>query len=318
MARRVNPVQRLQRRYDGLTAPQAFELHERQLADGFTTRVLHPWLDKLSKIGSKAGSAKDKNSLADLLSKAGYPGGLSLSQLQGVRVLIALVLPIVVTLLALAARSILGMQAAFPMIYVVLLALASAGVGFLSMPFILRHMVRKRQHAISRGLPDVLDLLTIAVEAGLGFDAAMDRVGQRYVGPMGEELIRTNAEIRMGRPWNDAMRDMGERTGVEDLRSLVVALLQSRELGINLSNVLHAQSLRLREERARRAREQAQKTPGKIIFPLVGCIFPVLFIVLMGPAMLSAALTLKESGVFGAGGALAPKAAAPAAPAATK
>jgi tight adherence protein C len=122
----------------------------------------------------------------------------------------------------------------------------------------------------------------------------------------------------MGRPWNDAMRDMGERTGVEDLRSLVVALLQSRELGINLSNVLHAQSLRLREERARRAREQAQKTPGKIIFPLVGCIFPVLFIVLMGPAMLSAALTLKESGVFGAGGALAPKAAAPAAPAATK
>src|ERR1035438_3031113 len=205
MARRVNPVQRLQRRYSGLAAPQAFELHERELADTFTARVLSPWIDRWSKVGGNLGSAKDKNTLADLLSKAGYPGGMTISQLQGVRMLIAVTLPVVVGLLCLGIRAVFGMQAVFPLWMVGLVAMASAGVGFISMPFILRRMVKKRQHEISRGLPDVLDLITIAVEAGLGFDAAMDRVGNRYQGAMGEELVRTNTEIRMGRPWNDAM-----------------------------------------------------------------------------------------------------------------
>jgi tight adherence protein C len=163
-------------------------------------------------------------------------------------------------------------------------------------------MIKRRQKDIRKQLPDVLDLLTIAVEAGLGFDAAMDRVGQRYKGAMGDELVRAQNEIRMGRPWNDAMRDLGDRTGVDDLRTLVVSLIQAKELGVNLGNVLRAQSIRFREERARRAREQAQKAPTKMMFPLILFIFPTLFIVLMGPAALRAARELKNADLGGLGG----------------
>jgi tight adherence protein C len=299
MARRPSPIDRLQQRYAGAGRPEAFELHEQQLEDPFANRVIRPFIDRLSHLGGRLGSKKDKNQLADMLSKAGYPGGLTVNNLQGVRMLLMLGVPVVVTLFTLTIRSVFGMQSIIPMAYVVLFAMGGAMGGYMSLPFILRRMVKKRQHLIQRQLPDVLDLITIAVEAGMGFDGAMDRVGQRYHGAMGEELVRTNNEIRMGRPWNDAMRDLGERTGVDSLRSLVTALLQSRELGINLANVLQAQSLRLREERASAAREQAQKTPTKILFPLVGCIFPVLFIVLMGPAALKAMKMMKDAGVMG-------------------
>ncbi|MBI5834805.1 MAG: type II secretion system F family protein [Armatimonadetes bacterium] len=302
MARKTNPVQRLQRRYaGGPSGPNAWDVRNRELEDSWGARVVRPVLDNLGKIAGRIGSKKDQNQLGDLLAKAGYPGGLGVGQLQAVRIVLAVGLPIAAFLIGLAIRFIFGIGQILTLQLLALFALGFAAIGYMSLPFILRRQVKKRQREISKQLPDVLDLITIAVEAGMGFDSAMDRVGQRYIGAMGEELVRTNNEIRMGRPWNDAMRDLGERTGVDDLRSLVTALLQSRELGVNLANVLQAQSLRLREERARRAREAAQKTPTKIIFPLVGCIFPTLFIVLMGPAVLKALKQVKEAGVFGMG-----------------
>ena len=302
MARKPNPVQRLQRRYDGVaTGANAWDMRNRELEDGFNARVMRPFLDGMARHLGRFGSKKDQNQLADLLAKAGYPGGLGVGQLQAVRLLLAGGCGLVLLMFGVTLRLVFGSNQLTSAPMLLLSFMAGAVIGYVSLPFVLRRLIKKRQREISKQLPDVLDLITIAVEAGMGFDAAMDRVGQRYVGAMGEELVRTNNEIRMGRPWNDAMRDLGDRTGVEDLRSLVTALLQSRELGVNLANVLQAQSLRLREERARRAREAAQKTPTKIIFPLVGCIFPTLFIVLMGPAVLKAMKQIKEAGVFGMG-----------------
>jgi len=298
MARRRTPVQRLQQRYGAQAGPQAWQAHDEELGDPFVARVVRPLINRLSSMGARVGSRRDQGQLVDLLAKAGYPGGLTPYQLQGVRMLLMLALPVVWLLLSFGVRSAFNLQRSVPASALLLFSTVLAMVGWISLPFILRRLVRKRQHEIGRQLPDVLDLITIAVEAGLGLDAAMDRVGNRYRGALGDELVRTNNEIRMGRPWNEAMRDLGERTGCEDLRTLVSALVQSRELGVNLSNVLHAQSLRLREERARRAREAAQKTPGKIIFPLVGCIFPTLFIVLIGPAALKAMKTIRETGMF--------------------
>lgn len=296
--RRRSPIDRLQDRYSAQAGPQMYESHNLGLADPFAARVIRPLIQRLSTYAVKIASRREQGQMAELLAKAGYPGGLTINGVQGLRMLMVLVLPIGAAIVLASLRSVLGLQESVPAVLILLGALMVAIVAWVSMPFILRRMVRKRQLDIARGLPDVLDLITIAVEAGLGFDAASDRVASRYKGPMGDELLRTNNEIRLGRPWAEAMRDMGERTGVEDLRSLIAALVQSRELGVNLANVLKAQSLRLREERARRAREAAQKTPTKILFPLVFLIFPPLFIVLMGPAVLRAIDMLKGADIF--------------------
>lgn len=298
MARRSsNALRRLEDRYErAATGPAAYRIRDEQLQEPFFQRILRPIYDR----GGGMVSKRERADLQNMLSMAGYPGGVTVRQLGGIRLLLILGFALVAFLFIMAIRQIGDMSKYITPPILIAMVVAAAGVGFMSLPFILRFMVKKRQRLVQKTLPDVLDLLTIAVEAGLGFDAAMDRVGQRYQGAMGEELIRTNNDIRMGRPWSDAMRDMATRTGVDEVQSLVTALIQAKELGVNLGNVLRAQSLRLREERARRAREKAQKAPTKMMIPLILFIFPTLFIVLIGPAALRAAKTLSESNPFGA------------------
>ncbi len=300
MARRQNPLQRLEDRYERSAAgPAAYRQRDQMLGqESFRERILAPFMSK----GAKMVSRKEREDFQSMLAMAGYPGGVTVRTLGGIRLMLCIGLGAGFFLIVMALRRVAGLDKYITIPIVGLIALAGAGLGFMSLPFILRGMVKKRKKLVQKTIPDVLDLLTIAVEAGLGFDAAMDRVGQRYPGAMGEELVRTNNEIRMGRPWSEAMRDMGERTGVEDVQSLVTALIQAKELGVNLGNVLRAQSARLREERARRAREQAQKAPTKMMIPLILFIFPTLFIVLIGPAALRAIKTFKESNPFGESG----------------
>lgn len=297
MARRQNPLQRLEDRYERSAAgPAAYRQRDQMLGqESFRERILAPFMSK----GAKMVSRKEREDFQSMLAMAGYPGGVTVRTLGGIRLMLCIGLGAGFFLIVMALRRVGGLDKYITIPIVGVIALCGAGVGFMSLPFILRGMVKKRKKLVQKTIPDVLDLLTIAVEAGLGFDAAMDRVGQRYPGAMGEELVRTNNEIRMGRPWSEAMRDMGERTGVEDVQSLVTALIQAKELGVNLGNVLRAQSARLREERARRAREQAQKAPTKMMIPLILFIFPTLFIVLIGPAALRAIKTFKESNPFG-------------------
>ena len=296
MSRRNSPLKRLEQRYhEAESGPAAYRVRDEQLAEqSMTQRILRPFMDR----GGGTLSKKEKQDYQQLLARAGYPGGVTVRQLGGIRLMMTIGFGLVAVLLALVFRgTVLAGYLTPPLI--ALIAFCGAAIGWMLLPFILRGMVRKRQKMVRRTLPDVLDLITIAVEAGLGFDAAMDRVGNRYEGAMGEELVRTNNEIRMGRPWNDAMKDLAARTGVDEVQSLVTALIQAKELGVNLGNVLRAQSLKLREERARRAREQAQKAPTKMMIPLILFIFPTLFIVLIGPAALKAAKTLSESNPFG-------------------
>jgi tight adherence protein C len=126
--------------------------------------------------------------------------------------------------------------------------------------------------------------MSITVEAGLGFDAAMERVAREMEGPLGEELIRVVQEMRLGKSRADALRDLGSRSSVDELKSFVLAMVQADIFGISIARVLHVQAAELRIKRRQRAEEQAQKLPVKIIFPLILCIFPALFIVLLGPA----------------------------------
>ena len=153
-----------------------------------------------------------------------------------------------------------------------------------------------RKKAILRGVPDTLDLLTISVRAGLGFDGALAKVVEKTSGPLAEEFRRVLAEVRMGKARRDALRDMVARTDVPALTNFIGAIIQAEQLGVAISKVLQIQSEQLRIERRQRAEEMAAKAPIKMLFPLVGCIFPSMFIVILGPAIILIALNFTTTG----------------------
>jgi tight adherence protein C len=144
----------------------------------------------------------------------------------------------------------------------------------------------RRQQEIRRSLPDILDMLTVSVEAGLGFDAALSQVARGGKGPMVGESARVLHEMQIGMRRADALRAMAARTKITELRTFAAAVVQAGELGIPIANVLREQAKEMRVKRRQRAEEQAQKVPVKILFPLILCIFPVLFVVVIGPGVL--------------------------------
>jgi len=158
--------------------------------------------------------------------------------------------------------------------------------AFLPKMWLTRH-VEGRQKSIQLALPDTLDLLTIAVEAGLGFDAAISRVVASIPGPLSDELYRMLQELKIGVPRPNALRNLSSRSEVEDLDSFITAIAQADTFGIGIGKVLRVQAHQLRQKRSQTAEERAAKTPVKLLFPLLICIFPALFVVLVGPAAIN-------------------------------
>ncbi|MFB5066736.1 MAG: type II secretion system F family protein [Candidatus Wallacebacter cryptica] len=150
----------------------------------------------------------------------------------------------------------------------------------------LRQKIKARQIAVSLAVPDLLDLLTVSVEAGLGFDAAVAKVVEKEEGPLADELRRMLSEMRIGKARRDALRDLGERTGVLYLQNFAAAVVQADQLGVSISKVLRIQAQEIRRQRRQKAEEEAMKAPIKMLLPLVTLVFPSLFIVLLGPAVL--------------------------------
>jgi tight adherence protein C len=169
-----------------------------------------------------------------------------------------------------------------------LLFLVALGGGGLVLPYVwLINRIRHRRAVITKSLPDSFDLVTTCVEAGLGLDAALARVAEKVEGPFAEELSRTLREVGMGRMRRDALRELGERTGVPDLITFVNAVIQAEQMGTGIGQVLRVQSDQLRLRRRQRAEEMANQAPVKMVFPLVLCIFPTLFMVILGPAAIN-------------------------------
>jgi tight adherence protein C len=167
-----------------------------------------------------------------------------------------------------------------------LVLVVMGGLG-LVLPYLwLVNRVRRRQAIIMKSLPDSFDLITTCVEAGLGLDAALARVAEKVKGPFAEELSRTLREVGMGRMRRDALRELGERTGVPDLITFVNAVVQAEQMGTGIGQVLRVQSEQLRVRRRQRAEELANQAPVKMVFPLVLCIFPTLFVVILGPSVI--------------------------------
>jgi len=157
-------------------------------------------------------------------------------------------------------------------------------LGFFTPDILLGSRGRERQLTIQHELPDALDQMTMSVEAGLGFEAAVARVAKAGEGPLAEELTFALQEMQIGVPRHEALRNMAARTDVPDLRNFVFTVIQSEAYGLPIAQILRVQAGELRMRRRQRAEEQAMKIPVKIIFPLLFCIFPSLFIVLLGPA----------------------------------
>jgi tight adherence protein C len=163
---------------------------------------------------------------------------------------------------------------------------AGAAAGFFLPDVLLYNSGLKRQQRIVVSLPEALDLLTICVEAGLGFDAALAQVARNLKGPLAAEFARVLQEMQIGKSRAEAMRALAERTSVPELRAFVSALTQSAELGIPVANVLREQAKEMRVRRRQRAEAQAQKVPVKITFPLIGCLLPALFVITLGAGII--------------------------------
>lgn len=176
----------------------------------------------------------------------------------------------------------------------VFFALAGAAGGFYLPDLLLYNTGLRRQEEFRRTLPDILDLLVVSVEAGLGFDAALYRVARSIAGPLSGEFARLLQEMQIGKSREAALQSMAARTSVEELRTFVTVLAQASELGIPIGNVLREQAKEMRLKRRQLAEEKAQKVPVKITFPVMLCILPALFIVVLGPGILN----IVNSGLF--------------------
>ncbi len=169
----------------------------------------------------------------------------------------------------------------------VLAPVAGAAAGFYLPDIWIRNLGERRQVDMRTDLPDAIDMLTVCVEAGLGFDAALGRVAQTMDGPAAFEFARVIQEMQFGSSRIDALRAAADRTDIPELRTFISSIVQSTELGISIGDVLRAQSGQMRVVRRQRAEEQAQKLPVKILLPLIFCILPALFVVVLGPAILN-------------------------------
>jgi tight adherence protein C len=263
---------------------QNVTLEEIELQQPFNERFLRPALERIGAFMNTRVGRDRIVVIQNRLALAGRPGNLTVNGFISVKLVLGIIIGVLGFLLFSVAK--LGFPF-LPIFFgtIVLAALAGLG-GYLFPDLWLRQQVQRRQKEIRLALPNALDLLTISVEAGLGFDAALLRVTEKYKNGLTEEFTQVLNEVRLGRPRLEALDDMGRRVGVEELHSFIQALIQSEQLGVGIAKVLRIQSEEMRRKRRQRAEEQAAQASLKMLFPMIIFIFPTIFIVLMGPAVL--------------------------------
>ena len=276
-----SPVDPVQARLTQLGSMQAKNLEELELQQPFLERTLRPFANRMSGSVSRMASSSFSERTEKRLALAGNPGDMRVADWLGIKAIGAIVGAILFFFLFF----IVGLLG-FPPAIGLVMSVIGAFFGYTIPEFWLGGRVKKRQKAILMMIPDALDLLTISVRAGLGFDAALGKVVEKLNGPLSDEFRRALAEVRVGKARREALRDIVARTEVVPMTNFIGAIVQAEQLGVSISKVLQVQSEQLRIERRQRAEEQAAKAPIKMLFPLVGCIFPSLFIVILGPAII--------------------------------
>jgi tight adherence protein C len=253
-------------------------LDEIELSLPFSERFIKPALERLGALLTSRMAKNRQLVVQNKLNLAGRPYGLSVNAFEVLKVIALLVLGTLTLWFTVVLGIRLPVQAA--------VVVMGGALGRYLPEVWLNNKMKGRQKELRLALPNALDLLTISVEAGLGFDAAIGRLIEKFHNALSDEFAQVLNEIRLGRPRLEALDDMGRRSGVEELHTFIQALIQSEQLGVGIAKVLRIQSEEMRRRRRQRAEEQAAQAPLKMLFPMIGCIFPTLFIVLMGPAVI--------------------------------
>lgn len=248
-----------------------------EMSAPFVDRMLKPAILALSRRVAALAPGKSAKRARAALEEAGNPNGLGVVEFLGLRYLLA----IVVGGGALLLFSFSG--GGVPL--ALLLALILGGLGYLLPGVWISRKIKQRKKELVLSLPDAIDLLTISVESGLGFDPALMRVAEKWDNALTREFARALSEMRIGKNRRDALREMATRTNVDDVRTFISAIVQADQLGVPISQVLRIQSEAMRIRRRQRAEELAHKAPIKMLFPMVFLIFPALYVVILGPAV---------------------------------
>ena len=249
---------------------------QRELTPSFQDRVLGPLLDRSLAMGKRITRSDHSERIKQKLEVAGNPPGWTVDRVTSLKFLGLVIVPVVGLLLSL----MMGLSLSI----MLLVLLGSAVVGYTAPNMYLYQLGYDRTNKMQRALPDALDLLTISVESGLGFDAALSQVARNTEGPLAEEFARVLQEMQIGKGRAQALRALGDRTHVDDVKQFASAMVQADQLGIPIAQVLRVQSREIRTKRRQRAEEQAQKVAVKILMPLIFFILPCLFIAVLGPA----------------------------------
>ncbi len=257
-------------------------LDEEELRKSFFERMLKPVIQKIASgfsNGKNQGASAYQDKLQTQLIMAGNPGNLQPNEFMVLQFLISLVLLFIVLMLCLFIQ-------VNPPILILVFALSGFAFGFVAPKFWLSKQVTKRKSLISKSLPNTLDLLQVSMEAGLGFDLSLSKVVEKTKGPLAMEFKKALEEILMGKSRREALKDIGKRTGVEDLQLFINNIIQAEHFGVGIARVIQIQSEQLKTLRRQRTEEQAMKVPVKMLFPLIFFIFPTILLIVLGPVML--------------------------------
>ena len=269
-------------RMESIKSMYSLSEEDDEMKKPFVERVLKPaYQSAVTTLGNITPAAINKK-YVKMIMQAGLGKTLTPGSIISIQVMLGMVFGSVLFLLF----SLLNANS--NMMFITLFGL----LGFFLPYLLVNSNASKRQVKIQKSLPDLLDLLYISVEAGLGFDMALKKAAEKMPGPLSDEINKAMEDIAKGRDRQDALRGIVRRTGVDDLNTFITAVIQSEQLGTNIASMLRIQSSVMRQKRRQRAEEKAMKIPIKMLFPLVFFMFPALFVVILGPAVINIIETL--------------------------
>lgn len=260
-----------------LKSGEVASLEEIELSQPFSERVLIPIVKKIGEISARFTPQKAIQDTAKKMELAGNPWPIDAATFLAIRFIMAVVLGGLVTAMVMISPS--------PNFNDNALYIFGATFGGFFLPHLmLTSKITNRQKEIRKAMPDALDLLTICVEAGLGFDAAMSKVSEKWDNQLSLAFARTIREVQLGKPRRDSLKDMSDRLGVAEMTSFVAAIIQSEQLGVSMAKILRIQSDQMRVKRRQRAEEEAHKAPVKMVLPMAFLMFPTILIIILTPA----------------------------------
>jgi tight adherence protein C len=271
----ANISQRLQRIKDQTEQ----DMPEDELSRSFSDRVFKPLLENLGKTFMRLAPNEFVSNMERRIEMAGRPNDWGVKNWIGLMASLTIGMPVFILIIYIELR--------IDLKSIIMVALAAALIGILFPNMTLSGKIKKRQTEVMKTLPDIMDLITVSVEAGLTFDAALSKVVEKMPGTLAKEFAVVIQEVKVGKSKKDALYQMADRIGVQDFRSFVGAVIQADQLGVSLGRVLRIQSDQIRQNRKQQIQQKAMKAPIKMLIPMVVFIFPTIFIVILGPVVIN-------------------------------